>query len=111
MKEIVLKIEGMHCNGCSTRLERVLNNLEGVNKGKACLFGDGILLAKSAYKLGETIAIAQKYEDLEKEIECLQNQYSTELFSFDEYSFPAVEFILARYFKQFIRRIAEKGCE
>ena len=34
MKEIVLKIEGMHCNGCSTRLERVLNNLEGVNKAK-----------------------------------------------------------------------------
>lgn len=34
MKEVVLKIEGMHCNGCSTRLERVLNNLEGVNKAK-----------------------------------------------------------------------------
>ena len=34
MKEVVLKIEGMHCNGCSTRLERVLNNSEGVNKAK-----------------------------------------------------------------------------
>lgn len=34
MKEVVLKIEGMHCNGCSTRLGRVLNNLEGVNKAK-----------------------------------------------------------------------------
>lgn len=44
----------------------VRQDLEGVNKGKACLFGDGILLAKSAYKLGETIAIAQKYEDLIK---------------------------------------------
>lgn len=44
----------------------VRQDLEGVNKGKACLFGDGILLAKSAYKLGETIAIAQKYEDLRK---------------------------------------------
>lgn len=42
----------------------VRQDLEGVNKGKACLFGDGILLAKSAYKLGETIAIAQKYADL-----------------------------------------------
>lgn len=30
MKEIKLKIEGMHCTGCSLRLERVLNNLEGV---------------------------------------------------------------------------------
>ena len=30
MKEIKLKIEGMHCAGCSTRLESELNNLEGV---------------------------------------------------------------------------------
>mgnify|MGYP004674133287 CR=1 FL=1 len=30
MKEIKLNIEGMHCTGCSLRLERVLNNLEGV---------------------------------------------------------------------------------
>lgn len=42
----------------------VRQDLEGVNKGKACLFDEGILLAKSAYKLGETIAIAQKYADL-----------------------------------------------
>lgn len=47
----------------------VRQDLEGVNKGKACLFGDGILLAKSAYKLGETIAIAQRYEDLRKDDE------------------------------------------
>lgn len=47
----------------------VRQDLEGVNKGKACLFGDGILLAKSAYKLGETIAIAQRYEDLRKDNE------------------------------------------
>lgn len=47
----------------------VRQDLEGVNKGKACLFGYGILLAKSAYKLGETIAIAQKYEDLRKDNE------------------------------------------
>ena len=26
MKETNLKIEGMHCAGCSTRLERVLKN-------------------------------------------------------------------------------------
>lgn len=32
MKETNLKIEGMHCAGCSTRLEKVLNNLEGVEK-------------------------------------------------------------------------------
>ena len=32
MKEIKLKIEGMHCTGCSNRLEKVLNNSEGVEK-------------------------------------------------------------------------------
>ena len=37
MKEIKLKIEGMHCAGCSTRLERVLNNLEGVEEAKVSL--------------------------------------------------------------------------
>ena len=26
MKEIKLKIEGMHCAGCSNRLEKILNN-------------------------------------------------------------------------------------
>ena len=30
MKNIELKIEGMHCEGCSSRLTRVLNAIEGV---------------------------------------------------------------------------------
>ena len=34
MKEISLKIEGMHCNGCSARLEKVLNNFDGVKNAK-----------------------------------------------------------------------------
>ena len=37
MKETKLKIEGMHCTGCSTRLEKVLNNLEGVETAKVSL--------------------------------------------------------------------------
>ena len=37
MKEINLKIEGMHCAGCSTRLEKVLNNLDGVEKAQVSL--------------------------------------------------------------------------
>lgn len=32
MKEIKLNIEGMHCTGCSNRLEKVLNNTDGVEK-------------------------------------------------------------------------------
>ena len=42
---------------------------EEVNKGKACLFDEGKSLAQSAYKLGEIIAIAQKYEDLTFDID------------------------------------------
>lgn len=37
MIETNLKIEGMHCAGCSTRLEKVLNNLEGVEIAKVSL--------------------------------------------------------------------------
>ena len=37
MKEVCLKIKGMHCEGCSTRLERVLNNQDGVEKAKVSL--------------------------------------------------------------------------
>lgn len=34
MKEIKLKIEGMHCKGCSNRLEKVLNNTNGIEKAE-----------------------------------------------------------------------------
>lgn len=34
MKEIKLKIEGMHCTGCSGRLEKVLNNTDGIQEAK-----------------------------------------------------------------------------
>ena len=37
MREIKLKIEGMHCTGCSLRLERVLNNLDGIESAKVSL--------------------------------------------------------------------------
>ena len=37
MKNIELKIEGMHCTGCSTRLEKVLNGLDGVNNASVNL--------------------------------------------------------------------------
>ena len=37
MKEVKLNIEGMHCTGCSTRLEKVLNNVYGVEDAKVSL--------------------------------------------------------------------------
>ena len=37
MKEVVLKIKGMHCEGCSTRVKKVLNNQDGVEEAKVSL--------------------------------------------------------------------------
>ena len=37
MREIKVKIEGMHCAGCSNRLEKILNNVDGVESAKVSL--------------------------------------------------------------------------
>ena len=37
MKEVSLKIKGMHCTGCSTRLEKVLKNQDGVKEANVSL--------------------------------------------------------------------------
>lgn len=37
MKEIKLNIKGMHCEGCSSRLERILKNLDGVKDASVSL--------------------------------------------------------------------------
>lgn len=34
MEKVEFEIGGMHCTGCSARLERVLNNLDGINFAK-----------------------------------------------------------------------------
>lgn len=31
MENIELRIEGMHCTGCSARLQKVLSNLDGIS--------------------------------------------------------------------------------
>lgn len=37
MKEVCLKIKGMHCEGCSTRLTKILNNQAGIGNAKVSL--------------------------------------------------------------------------
>ncbi len=37
MKEVCLKIKGMHCEGCSTRLTKILNNQDGIENAKVSL--------------------------------------------------------------------------
>lgn len=37
MKEVCLSVKGMHCEGCSTRLGKVLNAQDGVEDAKVSL--------------------------------------------------------------------------
>ena len=61
MKKIEIKIEGMHCEGCSKRLTKVLSNVEGVNTAEVSLENK---LADIEYD--ETIAkIENFYEAIE----------------------------------------------
>lgn len=60
MKKVEIKIEGMHCEGCSKRLTKVLSNVEGVNFAEVSLENK---LAKIEYD--ENVA---KLEDLEEAI-------------------------------------------
>ena len=34
MENIELRIEGMHCTGCSARLQKVLSNLDGISNAE-----------------------------------------------------------------------------
>ena len=61
MKKVEIKVEGMHCEGCSKRLTKVLNNIEGVNTAEVSLENK---LANIEYD--ETIA---KIEDFYEAIE------------------------------------------
>ena len=61
MKKVEIKIEGMHCEGCSKRLTKVLSNVEGVNTVEVSLENK---LADIEYD--ETIA---KIEDFYEAIE------------------------------------------
>lgn len=37
MKKVILKIDGMHCEGCSSRLEKSLNVQDGIIKASVDL--------------------------------------------------------------------------
>lgn len=53
MKDIKLKIEGMHCTGCSSRLEKVLNNVEGVEKATVSFEEKEAIITYNEEKISE----------------------------------------------------------
>lgn len=62
MREIKLKIEGMHCAGCSNRLEKILNNVDGVESAKVSLEEKSADI-KYNEEEGELNTILQEIED------------------------------------------------
>ena len=63
MKKVKLNIEGMHCTGCSTRLEKVLNNVDGVEDAKVSLEEKKAEQTKKGKKYEESI-IKNRWNDM-----------------------------------------------
>ena len=61
MKKVEIKIEGIHCEGCTKRLTKILSNVEGVNTVEVSLENK---LAQIEYN--EEVA---KIEDFKEAIE------------------------------------------
>lgn len=63
MDNIILKINGMKCTGCSQRVEKALKNTDGIEKAKVNLdskeanieFNKGIITVKEIYDVIEDV--------------------------------------------------------
>ena len=66
MKETVIKVEGMVCNGCENRIQNALKNIDGVENVVAN-HTTGIVTVTSKDEVQEN-AIKEKIEDIGFEI-------------------------------------------
>lgn len=66
MKETIIKVEGMVCNGCENRVQNALKTLEGVEKVVAN-HKNGIVTITSKYEVEENV-MKEKIEDLGFEV-------------------------------------------
>lgn len=65
---------------------------------------DALYESWAMYKAGDGTSFdASKYKKLAKDIRLVEKQYKKEKFSFDEYCFEGLEFIIAKYFGNLIR--------
>lgn len=62
MKEIVIKVEGMVCNGCEKRVQNALKTLEGIEKVDAD-HTNGTVTITSKNEVEENV-IKEKIEDI-----------------------------------------------
>ena len=66
MKETIIKVEGMVCNGCENRVQNALKNIDGVEKVVADhTTGTVTVIAKNEV---EESAIKEKIEDIGFEV-------------------------------------------
>ncbi len=66
MKEIVIKVNGMVCNGCENRVQNALKNIQGVENVIAN-HNSGIVTVNAADDVTENV-IVEKIEDIGFEV-------------------------------------------
>ncbi len=66
MKETVIKVEGMVCNGCENRVQNALKNIEGVENVVAD-HNKGIVTVTSKNEVTES-SMKEKIEDIGFEV-------------------------------------------
>ncbi len=62
MKETIIKVEGMVCNGCENRVQNALKNIDGVENVVAD-HTTGIVTVTSKNEVSESV-IKEKIEDI-----------------------------------------------
>lgn len=66
MKEIIIKVEGMVCNGCENRVQNALKNIKGVEEVVANHI-NGTVTITSSNEVEEAV-LKEKIEDLGFEV-------------------------------------------
>ncbi len=66
MKETVIKVEGMVCNGCENRVQNALKNIEGIENVVAD-HNKGIVTVISKNEVSESV-MKEKIEDIGFEV-------------------------------------------
>ncbi len=66
MKEIIIKVEGMVCNGCENRVQNALKTIEGIEKIVAN-HKNGTVIVTSKNEVEENV-IKEKIEDIGFEV-------------------------------------------
>ena len=62
MKNIVIKVTGMHCSGCENRIKNVLSDIKGVEEVKAN-YKDGVVTVNANESI-DVSTLNEKIEDL-----------------------------------------------